>query len=318
MPARESTSLHDKQLLLRLFGEVTDEELDQILAVTEQLVFETGRYVFHQGDRENALYIVLSGRLRVLNETAEGVRILGDVTEGEPVGEFSLFTKEPRSASVVAIRRSVVLEMDEGDYQTLIIRFPGLAHTLTRFVIDRLRRNAFQKNRTAAPKNIALVNLQSTNDLLAWAPFMQQQFMDMGIQTQVYDHRSLPEYQSQELFEQMEQLDGLNFLICDEQHEAWAHQCIVYCDLVVLVADFHADPGPYALESRLQLHHRDILHRNMYLLLLHREDAGLPRHTSRWYQNRNIDLHIHLRMNNERDIRRFCRIASHRATGLVL
>ena len=85
--------------------------------------------------------------------------MLGDIAAGEPVGELALFTKEPRSASVVAIRKSTVLQIDEADYDALTRQYPHFAFTLTQFVINRLKRNAFQQRIGAAPKNIAVIKI---------------------------------------------------------------------------------------------------------------------------------------------------------------
>ncbi|MBK9744556.1 MAG: cyclic nucleotide-binding domain-containing protein [Saprospiraceae bacterium] len=52
----------------------------------------TGDYIFKEGDTENALYIVLTGRCRALAKTDKGLKALGDISAGEPVGEFALFT----------------------------------------------------------------------------------------------------------------------------------------------------------------------------------------------------------------------------------
>jgi NTE family protein len=60
------------------------------------------------------------------------------------------------------------------------------------------------------------------------------------------------------------------------------------------------------------------MNKKIYLLLLHPENAVMPKHTNKWFQNRNFDLHLHIRKNNLADIRRFCRIVTHQAIGLVL
>lgn len=154
--------IHYQQYLEQLFGAMTAEQVQQVFAVTEILHFEYGQYLFHEGDNDNSLYIVLSGRLRVLKCLDNHFKILGDIAMAEPVGELALFTKEPRSASVVAIRRSTVLKIDEESYMSLVVQYPHFANRLTQFVISRLRRSAFQEKMAAPPKNIALINLHAT------------------------------------------------------------------------------------------------------------------------------------------------------------
>jgi predicted acylesterase/phospholipase RssA/CRP-like cAMP-binding protein len=309
---------HYQTFLEQLFGEITEEQVQQVFSIAETLHFEAGQYLFQEGDADNALYIVLSGRLRALHRVDDNIRILGDVSAGEPVGELALFTKEPRSASVIAIRKSTVLQIDEADYITLIAQYPLFANTLTQFVINRLRRNAFQQRMASAPKNIAIVKLQPDFDLSPWTEEIKRQLADMNVDIHVYYTHDQPIDNPNTIFEEIENSKGINFIVCDDQHHAWANQCITYCDLVLVVTDFYAPSALYPIEAHLNLYSSDILNKKTYLLLLHPENAPLPTQTRRWFEERRVDLHLHLRKNNLKDIRRFSRIITNRAIGLVL
>ncbi|TDQ17441.1 NTE family protein/lysophospholipid hydrolase [Algoriphagus boseongensis] len=306
------------QLFHKLFGELNDDLLEQIISSGTKKEFNTGEYLFHQGDSESCLYIVLSGRLRAIKEDGNGVRILGDIGEGEPVGEFALFTGEPRMASVLAIRKSAVLEFDQQEYFQLVARNPKLANSMTRFVINRLRRNTFQQNQSSPPKNIALINLQADHDLSPWTIDMEAYFKENGIPVQVFDHESQEALSDHEFFDSLESYAGVNILICSETNPNWSHQCLVYADLVILATDFKGNPALYQIEKDLDLYSQSILNKKIYLLFLHEKEASMPKETSKWLENRTINLHIHVRQGNSGDIRRFCRIITNNATGLVL
>ncbi len=297
---------------------MSDVQITQILATTQILSFEAGNYLFKQGDTQNALYIVLSGRLRVLQQVENDVQVLGDVAVGEPVGELALFTKEPRTASVVALRKSTVLQLTEADYLALVHKFPPLAHTLTQFVISRLRRNTFQERMGAAPKNIAIVKLQPDLDLSPWTDDIQKELGVMAVDINVFYHEDQSSDNPHALFDDMENHEGLNFMVCDDQHTEWANQCLTYCDLVLVVSDFQAPSVICPIEAHLNLYTANVLNKKIYLLLLHPENAPLPTNTRRWFENRSLNLHLHIRQNTPKDIRRFCRILTHQAVGLVL
>jgi NTE family protein len=307
-----------QQLFRKLFGELSEEFLTQIINSGTHKELNTGEYLFHQGESENILYIVLTGRLRAIKEDSNGVRILGDIGEGEPVGEFALFTGEPRMASVLAIRKSTVLELSLKGYLKLVSLNPGLANSMTKFVINRLRRNTFLQNQSAPPKNIALINLQADHDLSPWTVDMEEYFLQNQIPVQVFDHDSQKDYSDQKFFDSLEQYPGVNILLCSQTHPNWSHQCLVYADLVILATDFKENPNLYPIEKELDLYSQSILNKKIYLLLLHDSDAPLPQGTNQWLQNRVINLHIHVRQKNPKDIRRFCRIITNNATGLVL
>jgi NTE family protein len=313
-----AANLSSYQSLSRLFGDMNDDQLKSILAVTEILEFDAGEYLFQQGETGHAFYIVLSGRFRALQNNEDGLFILGDISVGEPIGELSLFTKEKHSASIVALRKSSVLRLEDDEYTTLVQQFPSFANTLTKFVIDRLRRNALQKKIDAAPKNIAVINLQPDNDVSPYTEEIKQQLQGMGFEINIYDHSSQSEEDYYTTFDNMEKQTGLNFLVCDSGHPEWARQCIAYCDLVIVATGFSEENGLYEIEKQLNLYSGHVLNKKIYLLLLHPENAATATNTRRWFEGRSFDLHLHIRKNNLADIRRFCRIVTHQATGLVL
>jgi len=312
------TAFDCRRSLIHLFGEMDDYQLEKILNATETITFDAGEYLFKQGETGNAFYIVLSGRFRALQNTEEGIYVLGDISTGEPIGEFSLFTKEKHSASIVALRKSSVLRLDDEEYTTLVQQFPSFANSLTKYVIERLRRNGLQKKMDAAPKNIAVVKLQPDQDVSAFTSEIEQQLQGMGFEINIYDHTSQAEESYHTTFDNMEKQTGLNFLVCDRDHEEWARQCIAYCDLVIVATAFNEEHSLYDIEKQLDLYSTHVMNKKIYLLLLHPEASPLPANTKRWFEERIIDLHLHIRKNNLPDIRRFCRIVTHQATGLVL
>jgi NTE family protein len=310
---------HNRAILVSLFGELDEELLTQILNKGKALEMDTGNFLFHQGDRDNSLYIVLSGRFRALAEQSDGIlHALGDIGEGEPIGEFALFMAEPRSASVVAIRKSVVLKLTESQYLEIVASNPAFSTKLTRFVVNRLRRNSLQKHLEVSAKNIAVINLQSDNDITEYTEAVKAQFESLDVSIQILDHESHANLELQAMYDTLEKHEGLNFLVSSEDHLEWSRQCIIYADLVVIATDFYADSGLRDIERKLDLYSNNILNKKIYLLLLHPEDAKFPENTRRWFENRKVDLHVHYRKNHGPDIRRFARILANKAIGLVL
>jgi predicted acylesterase/phospholipase RssA/CRP-like cAMP-binding protein len=309
---------HYRPYLTQLFGELTEAQLKQVFSVAHIQQFDTGEFVFRQGDTDNALYIVLSGRLRVIQQTESGTQLLGDVAAGEPVGEFALFTNDPRTASVVAIRKSLVLRIYEADYKELVTKNPHFAYTLPQFVINRMRRRSFQHKLGSAPKNVAVIKLQADRDFTGWTDDMKRELTALGMPVTLYNTENQFDKDPHTMFEEMENSEGLNILVCDEAHPVWANQCLTYCDLVVVATEFNAPSSLYDIEQKLGIYSENILNKKIYLLLLHPENAPFPTQTQRWLEDRPVNLHLHVRQNNARDIRRFCRIITHQAVGLVL
>lgn len=299
----------------RLFGELEEPVLQHIFETGAPIALKAGEYLFREGQRQRTFYIVVSGRLRAVRQVDGQPRILGDIGEGEPVGEFALFTEEPRMADVLAIRESAVLAFSYEDYEALIARQPALATAMANFVIKRLRRNTFEQHKSSPPRNIALLQLSESRHLGQFIAEVEEAMGPLQVPIRVWAAGSLD---GRAGLGQLEAEPGLNILVCRPDEEAWAQQCILYADLIVCAADFAGEAALTPTERAFRLYEQGVLHKPVYLLLLHGSGTVRPANTRRWLKPRKVDLHIHARPGDGRDIRRFCRIISHRAVGLVL
>lgn len=292
------------------------KQLERIFEIAEIKEIPVGHYLFLQGDSRRVFYLVLSGRMRAVRKTPEGQQILGDISEGEPVGEFALFTGEVRTASVIAIRQATVLELDESDYDEIMRQFPDFGRMLTRFIIERLHRNHFQQHLRSIPRNVAVILLDQDPDFDNMTADISATFAEMGIPIRMYG----PENAGQDptdFFSSIEGIEGINFLLCNQQEMAWSRQCILYSDVVIVAVDFSTDAFLRQIEHDLEIHRDGALNKPVFLLLLHPQSTQLPAGTSKWLDNRKVDLHLHLRKGYPADLRRFCRIISRRAVGIV-
>src|SRR5256885_15100204 len=74
---------------------------------------------FAAGDPADALYIVISGRLKVLMSDKEGREvILAILNQGDFFGEMGLIDQAPRSASVVTIEPCELLTITRTDFRS--------------------------------------------------------------------------------------------------------------------------------------------------------------------------------------------------------
>jgi len=306
------------QQLTRIFPDFDEDTIKRVFASGKQLELKTGEYLFHEGEEEHIMYIVLSGRLRAITENNGAPKVLGDIGAGETVGELAFFTDEPRMASVRAIRNSVVLEFTPEKYLEIAGKNPEFATSFFRLVINRIRRNAFELHKETAPRNVAIIKTHDSIDLSSLKKGVKQYFNDKATPIKSYDAESCDRKDREVLFETLEEHEELNLLFCDDSDMEWTEQCVIYADLIIVAADFVLDHQIKAIEESLDLYNHHILHKKVYLLLIHGEHSNLPMNTSRWLLPRKPDLHIHLRKGHSGDIGRFCRIISNTALGIVL
>jgi hypothetical protein len=200
------------------------------------------------------LYILLSGRLRAIKQEENNtLKVLGDVGAGEPVGEFAFFTEDSRMASVIAIRDSVVLQFNQTNYDNLVRHNPHLASHLIRFIIKRMKRNAFEQSKTSPPKNIAIIHLQTADKLTNYIHSNEFEFkkMDVAAEIHYFDKKDFGSHD--DLFDKLEQHNGINIMACSADEHEWSNICMLYADLVIVAADFNANTELYPIEKELDL-----------------------------------------------------------------
>jgi CRP-like cAMP-binding protein len=114
--------------------------LDALRAMASTVVYKNGQDIFRQGDRADALYAVESGLLEVSSLSEQGQKLTHLVLRpGTVFGEIAVFDGGVRTATVTAMRDSVVLRVPGATLINGLGRDADLAVGLIRLVIDRMR-----------------------------------------------------------------------------------------------------------------------------------------------------------------------------------
>lgn len=136
------TMLSSLDLIRRvpLFSMLTQE---QALAVAEAVTkrrFKRGELIVEQGKKTNALFILLSGRARVVSTDGRGREvILATLESGDHVGEMSLIDNEPHSATVRAEVMTDVLMLSRTEFARCLPENSSLVYAIMRGLVQRLR-----------------------------------------------------------------------------------------------------------------------------------------------------------------------------------
>jgi eukaryotic-like serine/threonine-protein kinase len=94
---------------LQFLEPFTDDELWEFIEAGEWCKFRTGQEVVVEEDADDALYILISGRVGV----SRGAAVLGEINAGECLGEIGYVLDEPRVSTITAVKSSVALRIDE-------------------------------------------------------------------------------------------------------------------------------------------------------------------------------------------------------------
>lgn len=327
-----SSGYHDRLLgglLVQAFGELDAEALALLRDQLRWVELAGGQTLMAQGEPGDSMYLSVSGRLRAyVAHEGEPPRMVREMGRGQVIGEMSLYTDAPRSASVVAIRDSVLVRLDKQPFLQLLARHPQVGVALTRQIVGRLQTEHVPAP-YAAPVVQALLPVSDGVDLPHFAAGLAAELGRFG-RVRVVDaaavdaalgaitdaaerHRQVSLW-----LDEVEADHDFVLLLADATPTPWTQRCCRHADEVLLLADAAAPPQVHASETTCLVQRPPRTEAAEILVLLHAADAGAPRGTAAWLARRPVADHFHIRPALARDMARLARMQARRAVGLVL
>lgn len=139
----QSLSLTDVMLFLKrvpLYSSMTLDQLRTIAAcLTEREMFP-GETIFHQGDLSHELYLIVSGRVDIVQHYGVTPHTIATLGAGDFFGDMAIFEDRPRSADVVAAAHGILLVLSPEHFRQIILQDPAISFELFRALSARLRR----------------------------------------------------------------------------------------------------------------------------------------------------------------------------------
>jgi NTE family protein len=129
--------------------------VEQLRASARETRLAAREWLFRAGEPSDKLFLVLSGRLRVVEP--ETGRLLREVGPGAALGELGLLTGSARSASVRAVRDSRLLEVDAEHFLRLVRDDGGFAVSIAQELARQLQASGGLAPPEASPSVFALV-----------------------------------------------------------------------------------------------------------------------------------------------------------------
>ncbi|MEE4198319.1 MAG: ATP-binding protein [Bacteroidales bacterium] len=128
-----------------IFTEVSHQILQNIASSLIQVTVEKEHPVFFKGDQLKAMYIIVSGQVKV----HDGQHIFTTLGSNDFFGEYSLIDSSVRSATVTAIERTELLRLDQTVFNKMIDSDARVAKGVLKALIQRLRNsNILEENLT--------------------------------------------------------------------------------------------------------------------------------------------------------------------------
>lgn len=112
--------------------------------------YRANTIVMQKGDEASALYVLLSGRIKVFSADDNGKEIvLNEMGPGDYLGELALIEDSTRSASVMTVAASRFLVIPKASFHAFVISRPSVALHLIGALAARVRKLTEEVERLA-------------------------------------------------------------------------------------------------------------------------------------------------------------------------
>lgn len=312
------------------FRDLPLSDLEDYVNQAKLVHLKCGEILFAQGATDKDAYILLDGRLRAEQENpGEPKTVLGEIGKGEIVGEMAALMGSPRSASIVALRNSVLMLISADQLVGLLQREKESLVHLAATIARRSDRSYHRINGQLG--SVALVAVTPGVDLVGFArqllPAVTQftpahllspEALKQEKSVDPEDETSIDRNGINHLLAGIEDEHPLVLYVAGEKWSQWTHCIAGRADKVVLLADAGNSPQPGAFELQLRAVLDEINHVPVELVLLHPSRNQRLAHTRLWLENREVERHHHLVKNEAASFAKLARFLTGNAVGVAL
>lgn len=248
--------------------EDSDDVLEQIETWLEWLTLGSGEVLFRDGDPGDALYVIISGRMRILSVGPdERAEVTAEVGRGELLGEMGVLTGAVRNATAKAIRDSELVRLSRAGLFALAKQHLEVMVRINALLAYRLTN---QDIRCAQARNSAhtftLLPCAAGTPLPAFGRELAEALDRFGptiyVTSAVLDEAlgpgtaqvPLDDVRNAQIVSWLTELEIRHQYVIFEaapELSEWSRRCVRQADCVVLVGMAGAAPQPAAHETAL-------------------------------------------------------------------
>lgn len=314
----------------RQFARLGDNFLSEMARRMTWHFLPGGMTLFQQGEEGTSMYVVLGGRLQVFKIKDDDPVVVGEVGQGETVGELAMLTGSRRNATVTALRDTYLVRLSRAHFDTLVDAYPRLMMRVARFIMRRVNHRINDMVPTQGESNFAIVAMDDQVDLSAFCRALVDALEHLGGALHLSMERArdiagpLWENFENNLAYNHHLGDWLNdlerhhrFLLyeCDPENFSWTTRAMRQADCVIFVADRNRPLRgvPKWIEELDQV--RNVGRRE--LVILHDHEL-MPSGTAAYLAPVKDMYHHHICRSSKREFKRLARLVTSRALGMAL
>ena len=146
----DGSAIAERLSAVDIFAPLSADEITMLAQAAVSHVFAPSETVIRAGDPGSSMFVVHKGRVRVQVSENGRSRTVATLNEGDFFGEMALFTGEPRTANVLALEETEVLEIGHAAMKRVFDTNPDLVESLSFIMAERRQGLATQSDSPAA------------------------------------------------------------------------------------------------------------------------------------------------------------------------
>ena len=348
-----NTILHEKiaiefnrEKLLRILSKVYSKDVDQsiirkIIDSGEWVSLKSNSKLFKAGDPSDSMLFLVRGFLKVFIGDDDNLKEVGEIKEGEVIGEMGLLSDEPRSASIYSTRESILFKIPKDNFDNLMRNNPSVLFALSKQIILRFKKN--QNVNTSNENTLFLTLLFTSKD-------RNDPIVNHGIGK--YLDSALGRYDSsyflsKEIVEKELSVKDINielgldgkffpldnfvnriaknhkYIILETEVEntPWTTWCIKLSDKFLFLVNpakgIQNDSIINAM-NEIQVRTPNHLLVDRQLIVCHKDKKSFPEGTMKFIKAlKPISIHHHININNKNDFSRIARMITNNSIGVA-
>lgn len=151
--AHDGGALVERLSAVDIFAPLSVDEVRVLAQSAVRHVFAPGEVVIRAGDAGASMFVVHHGRVSVQVNDNGRPRTVASLNEGDFFGEMALFTGEPRTANIVAVEETEVLEIGHAAMKGVFETNPDLVESLSFIMAERRQGLASQNASTTSARH---------------------------------------------------------------------------------------------------------------------------------------------------------------------
>ncbi len=305
-------------------GQLNEEVFERILRVSQWKELPGKSVLFRENDPSDGLYLLVSGRLEALRTDSAGNWLrMGEITEGQTVGEMAVIMGDNRSATVRAIRDSILIWLPGNAFDRIANSNPQILRNITRLLVKRVQNSQRLEKPMQAIRNLCLFPLHDSLDIEGFSARLSAALSKFG-KVKILRFSDVPQelpgsgdHQLTQWLNEQESEYRFILYAASGEDDHWTRKCLRQADEILILADAGFDPKITESEQILLIGSEAVTYAPKQMVMLHSGGTVFPG-TERWLNNREFSFHHHLNRDDNEGYQRLARFISGQSVGLVL